>query len=83
MFETIVWATDGSEAAAHALPYVQGLAEVHGAVVRALPRARRVAAAGGRTRRRARVRSGGRLKRGIMQALVHHAAAREEVTIGV
>jgi hypothetical protein len=43
----------------------------------------RVAAAGGRTRRRARVRGGGRLKRGIMQALVHHAAAREEVTIGV
>ncbi len=33
MFETIVWATDGSEAADHALPYVQGLAEVHGAVV--------------------------------------------------
>ena len=33
MFETIVWATDGSDAADHALPYVQGLARVHGATV--------------------------------------------------
>jgi nucleotide-binding universal stress UspA family protein len=33
MFETIVWATDGSEAADHALPYVHGLARAHGATV--------------------------------------------------
>jgi len=33
MFETIVWATDGSEAADHALPYVRGLARVHGTTV--------------------------------------------------
>jgi len=31
MFETIVWATDGSELADRALPYVTELARVHGA----------------------------------------------------
>ena len=31
MFETIVWATDGSDAADHALPYLHGLAQAHGA----------------------------------------------------
>jgi nucleotide-binding universal stress UspA family protein len=30
MFKTIVWATDGSDAADAALPYVQGLAEAEG-----------------------------------------------------
>jgi nucleotide-binding universal stress UspA family protein len=30
MFETIVWATDGSELADHALEHVRQLAEVHG-----------------------------------------------------
>jgi nucleotide-binding universal stress UspA family protein len=30
MFETIVWATDGSELADRALPYVKELARVHG-----------------------------------------------------
>jgi len=33
MFETIVWATDGSDAADHALPYLHGLAQAHGATV--------------------------------------------------
>ena len=33
MFHTIVWATDGSEAADHALPYVKALARVDGATV--------------------------------------------------
>jgi nucleotide-binding universal stress UspA family protein len=33
MFETIVWATDGSESADHAIPYVQGLARAHGSTV--------------------------------------------------
>jgi nucleotide-binding universal stress UspA family protein len=36
MFNTIVWATDGSEAADRAVPYVSGLAQLHGASVTAL-----------------------------------------------
>jgi nucleotide-binding universal stress UspA family protein len=33
MFETIVWATDGSELADRALPYVEELARIHGAKI--------------------------------------------------
>jgi nucleotide-binding universal stress UspA family protein len=33
MFETIVWATDGSELADRALPFVEELARVHGASI--------------------------------------------------
>lgn len=33
MFETIVWATDGSELADRALEHVRGLAEVHGSKI--------------------------------------------------
>ena len=33
MFETIVWATDGSEFADRALPLVKDLARVHGSMI--------------------------------------------------